>query len=179
MINVDRSGVIDLAQFMEFFRRNYMYPDPRTVEAMINEFDGDSDNAINLEEFCQMVLPAASTGLRQMALDRRNSPYFRSYTPLPFDAISMITRLFDRELSFHRQRSDSWQMIARNSDFDRRLLFDAVARGYSSITMSDLTYFCERNGFYPRREDIESILRRLDHDANKMLSFDEFCEAVG
>ena len=25
----------------------------------------------------------------------------------------------------------------------------------------------------------EAILRRLDHDANKMLSFEEFCEAVG
>jgi len=45
--------------------------------------------------------------------------------------------------------------------------------------MADLIYFLERNGFYPRREDVEAILRRLDHDANKMLEFNEFCEAVG
>lgn len=45
--------------------------------------------------------------------------------------------------------------------------------------MPDLIAFLEKNGFYPRREDIEAILRRLDHDANKMLSFEEFCEAVG
>ena len=34
----------------------------------------------------------------------------------------------------------------------------------------------EKNGFYPRREDIEAILRRMDHDANRQISYDEFCE---
>ena len=42
--------------------------------------------------------------------------------------------------------------------------------------MPDLISYLEKNGFYPRREDIEAILRRLDHDANRMLSYDEFCE---
>lgn len=45
--------------------------------------------------------------------------------------------------------------------------------------MADLIAFLERNGYFPRREDVEAILRRLDHDANKMLSFDEFIEVVG
>jgi hypothetical protein len=45
--------------------------------------------------------------------------------------------------------------------------------------MPDLIYFLEKNGFYPRREDIEAILRRLDHDANKMLGFEEFIEIAG
>lgn len=45
--------------------------------------------------------------------------------------------------------------------------------------MPDLIYFLEKNGFYPRREDVEAILRRLDHDANKMLSFEEFGEITG
>ena len=45
--------------------------------------------------------------------------------------------------------------------------------------MADLIYFLEKNGFYPRREDAEAILRRLDHDANKMLSWEEFCEVIG
>ena len=42
--------------------------------------------------------------------------------------------------------------------------------------MPDLIYYLERNGFYPRREDIEAILRRMDHDANRQISYDEFCE---
>lgn len=45
--------------------------------------------------------------------------------------------------------------------------------------MADLIAFMEKNGFFARREDVEAILRRLDHDANKMLSYEEFCEVVG
>ena len=44
------------------------------------------------------------------------------------------------------------------------------------IGMPELISYLEKNGFYPRREDIESILRRLDHDANRMISYEEYCE---
>lgn len=42
--------------------------------------------------------------------------------------------------------------------------------------MSDLIFYLENNGFYPRTEDLEAILRRCDHDADRALSFEEFCE---
>ena len=42
--------------------------------------------------------------------------------------------------------------------------------------MPDLISYLESNGFYPRREDIEAILRRMDHDANRQINYDEFCE---
>jgi len=54
--------------------------------------------------------------------------------------------------------------------------FDTIARGYHSISVPDLIFYLERNGFYARRDDIEAILRRLDHDANRMISYTEFCE---
>jgi len=40
--------------------------------------------------------------------------------------------------------------------------------------MPDLLAYLESNGFYARREDIEAILRRCDHDGNQMISFEEF-----
>ncbi len=42
--------------------------------------------------------------------------------------------------------------------------------------MPDLIFYLERNSFFPRREDVEAILRRCDHDANRMISYAEFCE---
>ena len=44
--------------------------------------------------------------------------------------------------------------------------------------MSDLIYYLEENGFHPRTEDLEAILRRCDHDADRYLSFEEFCEVT-
>ena len=107
MINSDKSGTLDLAQFMEFFKKQYINPDPQIVEAMIDEFDGEQRKCLGFEEFCQMVLPAANGGLRSLALGRRDSPYFRPHAPLPYEVISLVVRLLDKELSFHRQRSDA------------------------------------------------------------------------
>jgi len=53
-----------------------------------------------------------------------------------------------------------------------------MSRGLSFISVSDLMFFLENNGFYPRTEDLEAILRRCDHDADRALSFDEFIEVT-
>lgn len=126
-----------------------------------------------------MVLPAANSGLRSLSLGRRDSPYFRAHAPIPYEVISLLVRLLDKELSLQRMKADAFEKIAKIEDFCRRKAFDGIARGYHSVCMPDLIYFLEKNGFYPRREDIEAILRRLDHDASKMLSFEEFCELTG
>lgn len=44
--------------------------------------------------------------------------------------------------------------------------------------MADLIYYLERNGFYPQTEDLEAILRRCDHDADRDISYQEFCELM-
>ena len=44
--------------------------------------------------------------------------------------------------------------------------------------MPDLLYFLERNSFFARADDQEAILRRCDHDANRHISFAEFCESM-
>lgn len=45
--------------------------------------------------------------------------------------------------------------------------------------MPDLINYLETNSFFPRREDVEAILRRCDHDGNRMISYAEFCELAG
>ena len=178
-LNVDKSGSLDLAQFMEFFNAQYLKPEQHIVEALIQEFDSEARKSLGFDEFCQMILPAANSGLRSLSMGRRDSPYFRPSAPIPYEVISLLVRLLDKELSLHRMKTEALERIAKLEDFCRRKAFDGIARGYHSICMPDLIYFLEKNGFYPRREDIEAILRRLDHDANKMLSFEEFCELTG
>jgi hypothetical protein len=44
--------------------------------------------------------------------------------------------------------------------------------------MPDLINYLEMNGFHPRTADIEAILRRCDHDADRAFSFEEFNELI-
>ena len=58
-------------------------------------------------------------------------------------------------------------------------VFAQIARGRNEINMTDVIWFCERYGFQPSTEDLEAILRRCDHDADRALSFEEFAELIG
>ena len=42
--------------------------------------------------------------------------------------------------------------------------------------MQELVLYLESNSFFPCKEDIEAILRRCDHDANREISYAEFCD---
>lgn len=68
--------------------------------------------------------------------------------------------------------------LFKHSEFQRHKAFHEISRGLTYINMSDLIYFLEYNGFYPRTDDLEAILRRTDHDADRCLSFEEFSEVV-
>ena len=63
-------------------------------------------------------------------------------------------------------------------DFIKVRSFDAISRGFQNILMASLNDFLEQNNFNPTREEVEAILRRCDHDANRTISYDEFCELV-
>jgi Ca2+-binding EF-hand superfamily protein len=45
--------------------------------------------------------------------------------------------------------------------------------------MEDLIQFLDQQGFYAKTEDLEAILRRCDHDADRAISFEEFAEILG
>ena len=56
--------------------------------------------------------------------------------------------------------------------------YDLIRRPYSSIFSFELQRYLERNYFYASREDIDSILRRSDHDADTALNYEEFKELI-
>ena len=61
-------------------------------------------------------------------------------------------------------------------DFVKERSFVAISRGLQSAIISDLLDFLRQNGFYPPMEKTDAILRRCDHDGNRAISYDEFCE---
>ena len=67
-------------------------------------------------------------------------------------------------------------MLDLSADETKVRVFEEITQGYHAIQMPDLISYLERNSFFPRREDVEAILRRCDHDGNRMISFAEFSE---
>lgn len=156
------------------FVHNVREEDARNI---ISEFDSSVDGTMQYNEFQNMVLPAADQDLRDRIVYGRR-PQQDPSRPLPVQVTSSFVRLLELEMKHANSINDARTELSKNADFQRNRAFTDVSQGFSSINMSDLTQFCEKNGFYPRSDDLESILRRCDHDADRLLNQEEFYELV-
>ena len=162
---------------MNFLQDNYVKnPTIEECQAVIGEFDSSGDGSMQYEEFLNAVLPATNQSLRDYCMYGRRMPYPRGQ--LPISVSSLATRIFEREISLHTKRNESKNDLFKNMDHQKLKTFHDISNGQTFISMSDLIQYMETNGFYPRTEDLEAILRRCDHDADRALSYEEFCEVT-
>ena len=97
---------------------------------------------------------------------------------VPVSVSSMAVRILEREKSLAVKKLELRRILFKHRDYQKLKVFHEIGRGRTSISMSDLIYYLERNGFYPQTEDLEAILRRCDHDADRDISYEEFCELM-
>ena len=90
----------------------------------------------------------------------------------------MTIRILEQEIKYGNSLREARRDLFKHIDYQKQKSFNEISRGLSYISMHDLIFYLENNGFYPRTEDLEAILRRCDHDADRALSFEEFCEVT-
>lgn len=64
LIDVDCRGSLDADALSQFLNKNYCTCSKQDAEDIIKEYDSDLNKKLSYEEFCQLVLPSASAGLR-------------------------------------------------------------------------------------------------------------------
>jgi Ca2+-binding EF-hand superfamily protein len=149
------------------------------VRDIIAEFDSTQDGTLNFDEFLNIFLPAADYNQRNLEYiqDPRLNPF--NMGGMPTSVAAMAARILDRERLFMSRRRDARAALMGVPDTDINRIFSDLAAGAPEISMKSLIMFLESNGFAPRTEDLEAILRRCDHDADRCISLEEFAEAAG
>jgi len=94
----------------------------------------------------------------------------------PASVCALAVRIFESETRLAAKKRDARAQLSQNPEFDLARVFRDVSRGRYDIQVYDLVDYLESNGFFPRTEDLEAILRRCDHDADRALSLEEFTE---
>lgn len=180
-LDTTKDGSISAQEMQTFMSENYVKDiEVQQCQDIIAEFDSSQDGLMNYDEFLNIVLPAASLSLREYCLYSKRVPsyYNDPNKPLSVAVSSMVVRILERERNLSKKRSEARMALFKNQDHQKLKTFHSISRGQTAISMSDLIYYLEQNGFHPRTEDLEAILRRCDHDADRYLSYEEFCELV-
>ena len=134
---------------------------------------------MNFDEFLNIFLPASDYNLRNLEFYPDPRGFTNPDGSLPSSVPSMAARILERESAFHNRRAEAFNALAAETEENISAVFNQISAGRPEITMTDLIWFCERYGFMPNTEDLEAILRRCDHDADRCLNFEEFVELIG
>ena len=184
LIDESKDGKLSAEELLAFLTSNLVKEQTvDTCQAIIGEFDSSMDGMLSFEEFINLVLPASNYGLRNLDhhLINKGSVYASRTVDgaLPAAVSSMAARILERESLFHKRREEARAALADETEESLTDVFVEMANGRNTISMTDFIWFCERYEFSPTTEDLEAILRRCDHDADRALCFDEFIEALG
>ncbi len=91
---------------------------------------------------------------------------------------SLVVRILECEIKMQHDRKLTQMEIAQHPDHELMKTFNEVSKRKTSIGVQALIAYLKDNGFTPKTEDLESILRRCDHDADRILSYEEFTETI-
>lgn len=123
------------------------------------------------------MLPATSQSLRELALMRGNNQYsYNINRPISFETEHAFSQLIIHEAQFAKRREQIKKDLLKRDDFFKKKAFLQISNNEEDISLDSLINFLEGNGFLVRREDIEAILRRVDHNANQRINYEEFTE---
>ena len=172
----DQDGLLSVSDLILYMRDRYIKLSPADAEMIIHEYDADLDGNLTFEEFCQLALPSTNQSLRDVALMRSKASHYASHRQLSFEAESILSDLIENELRLVKKREFLKAELLKKKDFIKQKAFEQISGNQEAVTLRDLIAFLEQHGFQPRREDLEAILRRCDHNANQQLNYDEFCE---
>ena len=174
----DGDGTIEASEILTFLGDNLVKDvDLAKCKEIIAEFDSNADGKLDFDEFLNIFLPASDYNLRH--LEFNPDPRGASGDGLPSSVPSMAARILEREIGLHAKRAECHIALAKETEETLGAVFNQIAGGRLEIAMTDLIWFCERYGFFPNTEDLEAILRRCDHDADRCINFEEFVEIVG
>ena len=179
-IDLSRDSNITAEEILKFLSENYV-KDTTLAECqdIIAEFDSNMDGTMAYDEFLNCFLPAANMSLRDYCIySKRVTSYYNQQTNLPISVSSMAVRILEREKNMCRKRNEVRMDLFKNKQHQKLRTFNEISRGQVLITMPDLIVYLENNGFHPRTSDIEAILRRCDHDADRAFTFEDFNELI-
>ena len=87
--------------------------------------------------------------------------------------------LYEGEILGFRRCEEARKDLVKRHDFSTYACFRAVdERNEGEINLDNLRAFLKRAGHYPTEEQVVSVIRRLDLDADSCVSYAEFAEGI-
>lgn len=159
----ERCSAVDLQVFLKGLG---VEATENEAKAVIRQYDSDGDMRWTVEEFAQVVLPAANPEVRRTVQSRR---YGEVTTLIRTEA----AQLFSSELAYHRHINLILKSLISSPSFSLSSSFRTLSPDQSTLTPRSLTSFLRRMGVSFSPQNTQEVLRRVDIDGDEAISIEE------
>lgn len=160
-------------------KQNYLRISDEDASLIIKEYDANTDNNLDFDEFSRLVLPSTNSVLKEISINRSNNYYYKKDEPLSHKLMGELTDHLEQELRFLKIRNEMKRKLLQRPDFTKLTYFNLISNNNDKIAIADLVFFLRQHAYMnPRKEELEAILRRVDHEGDQMINYSEFCELV-
>ena len=175
-LDATQEGQLGADDLDEFLVLNNFSRGHSDIDLLLDAYDRNRDGRLSYTEFLALVLPAS--------VERRSSPIRKAtalYSPkfLPKNIKWELGLLIEKELDGLRRINELKNEVLRSYDWNPSRAFQSIDiddHGY--IDRGSLAFFFRKNEIYTDREEVSSLLRRLDKDYDGRISYSEFLDML-
>ena len=143
---------------------------------MFRSFDKDKDSAISFEEFLLIILSRAESDLRAL-VSQKDTYYIGNHDYLSYEVEYCLAKIYEKELNYIDQFVDYSIEVRKCIDFNEKRAFKLIDYlDYDLIEEKGLEHFLRKKGFYLNKNELTSLLNRLDSDGDNLVNFKDFKE---
>jgi len=165
----NRAG-IEPKNIYDFLKDNGSNPSTRNCELVIRHYDFDRDGVLCYKEFLELILPTENTAARYFITQKDDYEIIESnYIDAETEA-ALASLLFEEAYFYDHLGSSANQLTIQKID-TRRIL--SMLGSSNKLDYTALTHFFNEIGVKPYDAEIISFLRRIDLNADGLITYRE------
>ena len=168
------------SDIISFFADNGVTWNHYDAKLIISQYSESNSGKLWFTEFNQIILPTTNETLRIMATTNNILPIDQRNWILPSSLEKAIACLFKAELDFQRKVDLIREDLNSRDDFDITDAFNLISNisPYKKINRKTIYKYVDQYLKPLTENELDAIIRRLDRDGDRFISFLELTDAV-
>lgn len=163
---------------MTFLNNRGISFEEESLRRVIHNFDKDEDFSINFNEFLNIILPRKDDQLKNETEQRKpdENDQEEKDNKIDQDINDAFANLLQKELDIVKTLANIAEDIKLSKDFTTYESFLAIVHDEKYITKENMGVFLKEHNVSLEERDIETLMFRIDSDADGKISYEEFQE---
>lgn len=174
----DSKLFLSLRDLIAFLSNRGISFEEESLRRVIHNFDKDEDFSINFNEFLSIILPRKNDQLKIETEQRKPDENNQEEKDKAIDQTiyEAFANLLQKELDIVKKLANIAEDIKLSKDFTTYESFLAIVHDEKYITKENMGVFLNEHNVFLEERDIETLMFRIDSDADGKISYEEFQE---